>query len=159
MDENNQFNLRQHIMDTIENGTRNRHLQAPYNDEHIMQMLTRRADINRRVEELIEDHIRQFCNPVRDSPLRLHKFTAEGNVDTCVICQEDIVKNDKFYKTYCTDTANHNFHVHCADPWFRTNDTCPTCRADLRKHIPNANQRSNHLTVQIPVRVDVNNLT
>ena len=42
----------------------------------------------------------------------------------CVICQENIEKNEVIRKIKC----NHYFHVDCIDQWLVNHKTCPTCK-------------------------------
>lgn len=44
----------------------------------------------------------------------------------CPICLEE-VKPGAESRTSC----GHVFHLHCAQSWFRTKNTCPVCRAEL----------------------------
>ncbi len=48
----------------------------------------------------------------------------------CTICQETSGEND-IGGWRCINRCNHMFHDACIQPWFRTNNTCPTCRGQL----------------------------
>ena len=45
----------------------------------------------------------------------------------CVICQENMHKNDIVRKLTC----NHYFHHCCIDKWLETNKKCPLCNYEL----------------------------
>jgi len=62
----------------------------------------------------------------------LEEITTNSSIDIkitdeevlCVICQENINKNEIIRKIKC----NHYFHVDCIDQWLVNNKTCPTCK-------------------------------
>jgi hypothetical protein len=45
----------------------------------------------------------------------------------CVVCQENMNKNDIVRKLSC----NHYFHHRCIDKWLETNKKCPLCNYEL----------------------------
>jgi hypothetical protein len=47
----------------------------------------------------------------------------------CTICQETSSANDLAWRRI--HRCGHMFHDTCIQPWFRTNNTCPTCRGQL----------------------------
>jgi len=47
----------------------------------------------------------------------------------CTICQETSGANDLAWRR--VNRCGHMFHDTCIQPWFRTNNTCPTCRGQL----------------------------
>ena len=47
----------------------------------------------------------------------------------CTICQETSGENDLAWRRI--NRCGHTFHDVCIQPWFRTNNTCPTCRGQL----------------------------
>ncbi len=47
----------------------------------------------------------------------------------CYICLKYFTKNKKVRKLPC----NHQFCEECLKPWIKTNYTCPTCKAKLKK--------------------------
>lgn len=45
----------------------------------------------------------------------------------CVICQDDIEKNDIIRTVKCA----HSFHLNCIDTWLSENKKCPTCKYEI----------------------------
>ncbi|XP_017966435.1 E3 ubiquitin-protein ligase RNF13 [Drosophila navojoa] len=57
--------------------------------------------------------------------LRYAKNDASIKYETCVICLEDFVEDDKLRVLPCS----HPYHTHCIDPWLTQNRrVCPICK-------------------------------
>lgn len=50
-----------------------------------------------------------------------------GTHDSCSVCKEDFVLNEKVTKLPCS----HLFHKDCIVPWLKQHCTCPLCRKSL----------------------------
>jgi hypothetical protein len=51
-----------------------------------------------------------------------------GDIQTCAICQMDIIINQVVRKI---NHCNHIFHQNCIDIWLENHNTCPVCRHNL----------------------------
>ena len=68
--------------------------------------------------------------PIVDTPDKCLCFQHKKHDDTeCPICLESLKGNKKVLTTPCS----HKFHTSCMKTWLANNDTCPCCRATLKK--------------------------
>ena len=156
------MNLRELVINTIQSSSVNPVNREIHDDavrqlrliRPIRQLRLRGRDLNQQVmwvrPPLQEEHLQRYLANNMESFIneldtylqhkevkevtRIKEFTAEGDVGQCAICQENIKKNDKFTRTACSDVVNHFYHTTCCSQWFKDNNTCPMCRADLSKN-------------------------
>ncbi|XP_054154407.1 E3 ubiquitin-protein ligase synoviolin B-like [Oppia nitens] len=57
----------------------------------------------------------------------------QSSDNVCIICREEMTGNGSAKKLPC----NHMFHISCLRSWFQRQQTCPTCRMDVLRNIPN----------------------
>lgn len=99
------------------------------------------SDMTQSTEDLLQQSLSQFMNPVPIAPTaeQLHTATfltvIEPPAETvCSICQdhssEDNTSGEWRYIRHC----NHAFHRSCIDHWFQEHVQCPVCRFDIRQH-------------------------
>lgn len=121
--------LRDHILRTIQHGQmRDQHKQYT---QLIIQQMRRRREQERRLQLLMDAHVKQFFAPTTMGK-RVHHFVAEGDVGECSVCMDPIKKGQNFCLLACSAEHNHSFHKNCILPWFRDHKTCPKCRAVVR---------------------------
>ena len=56
-----------------------------------------------------------------------HDPSAEGEEDTCAICQEQFEPGDELLFIGC----GHRFHTACAKKWLLLKPTCPLCKVSI----------------------------
>ncbi len=75
-----------------------------------------------------------------------------NNVIECSICIENILDEDKDI-TKCT----HVFHKECIKKWLESNNTCPSCKTELKEYRP---YRPPNISTDLPTRqTNFSNLT
>lgn len=127
---NSTFSLRDHILRTIQNGQmRDQHIQRT---QLIIEQMRRRRLQEARLQSLMDAHVKQFFAPTTMGK-NVHNFIAEGEVGECSICMETIKKGQHFTLLGCSATHNHSYHKKCILPWLIENNTCPKCRAVVRR--------------------------
>lgn len=80
------------------------------------------------IVKCIKDRRRQRRHRLPSSTLNkipVHKFTKGDPYDTCAICLEDYLENEKLRVLPCA----HAYHCKCIDPWLTKNRrVCPVCK-------------------------------
>lgn len=57
------------------------------------------------------------------------KINYEGDVVTCAICLQDVLKDEEVIKLSCNE--NHLFHCSCIAEWAKFNAICPLCKTPI----------------------------
>ena len=143
-------NLRQFVIQTINNGTVSRRL-APQQQQIVNELMDRARERHNQ-RELVRNLLtvgllRTNGNrtALEDSNNKPHKsrvfeFTSEGTFDDCCsICFESMFPGQLLVRLQCSETVNHVYHSKCIQQWLHTKPNCPTCRSDLRKPINSDN--------------------
>ena len=50
----------------------------------------------------------------------------------CVICMQEFKDSDQIAELRCD--SRHIFHKKCIEDWLKNNDTCPTCRRNVKEN-------------------------
>lgn len=84
---------------------------------------------NMTYEELLalEDKIGYVNKGFSKSQIdKIKSYKYDGETISCVICQENIEKNNDIKKLSC----QHIFHSKCIDPWLSKEKSCPFCKEE-----------------------------
>jgi len=103
-------------------------VRPPLQEEHLQRYL---AD---NMDSFIQELDTYLQHKEVKEVTRIKEFKAEGEIGECAICQETIKIGENFTRTACSDVVNHFYHTTCCSQWFKDNNTCPMCRADLSKN-------------------------
>jgi hypothetical protein len=88
-------------------------------------------------KEAFESRRRQEPGYILHAPMGLMAnvwtaFDRSNTADPCTCCvchdETDADSTSSIVQLFC----GHSFHEHCAEPWFKTRATCPTCRAQFQ---------------------------
>jgi hypothetical protein len=81
------------------------------------------------IEENNRDSIsRKDISIIVDS--KSYTSTLHSKYNTCTICTEDFVDNDKVSQLLC----NHIFHHSCIQEWCHYKYNCPVCRTPIKEN-------------------------
>ena len=76
-----------------------------------------------------------------ETPNTIQEMRINESNKTCSICITNFVKHDVVYSLPC----KHIFHRNCVGDWLTINSTCPLCRDDANKSLPEKKKEAEKL--------------
>jgi hypothetical protein len=89
-------------------------------------------NMNRRMEDVVVALDKDDLDKLRVSIYTDFEDRDENDRDTCSVCFEKFIDSDMCRELKC----NHLYHQNCIDKWLGEHITCPVCREECGKGVP-----------------------
>ena len=86
-------------------------------------------DINQISRSIISNFV--IIESIEESPTDLNENSETIETKTCLICNEEYLRNDENNIKYIKLNCNHDFCEKCISIWCSINNSCPLCRSEI----------------------------